>query len=213
MSAFHEIQFPLDISMRSTGGPERRTDIIATGSNFEERNARWANSRRKYEAGYGVRSLNAIAEVVAFFEERRARLYGFRWRDPLDFKSCLPQANPGAQDQIIATGDGITVGFQLVKSYGAQFAPYSRVITKPVAASVTIAVAGNTLVAGSDFKVDVTTGLVTFSSGRIPAKGATITAGYLFDVPVRFDTDYLAIDLSAFAAGDIPKIPIIEIIP
>ena len=38
-----------------------------------------------------------------------------------------------------------------------------------------------------------------------------MTAGFLFDVPVRFDTDYLEVDLSAFAAGVIPKIPLVEI--
>ncbi|MBV1705852.1 MAG: TIGR02217 family protein [Hyphomicrobiales bacterium] len=213
MSSFHEIQFPLDISMRASGGPERRTDIVATGSNAEERNARWANSRRKYEAGYGVRSLNAIAAVTAFFEERRGRLYGFRWRDLTDFKSCLPGANPAATDQIIATGDGTTAQFQLVKTYGAAFAPWQRIIAKPVAGSVMLAVNGVALISATDFTCDPTTGMVTLAAGRIPAAGASLTAGYLFDVPVRFDTDYLAIDLTAFAAGDIPKIPILEIIP
>ncbi len=213
MSSFHEIQFPLDISMRASGGPERRTDIVATGTNAEERNARWANSRRKFEAGYGVRSLNAIAAVTAFFEERRGRLYGFRWRDPADFKSCLPAANPTSGDQVIGTGDGKTSVFQLVKTYGAAFAPWQRVIAKPVAGSVVVAVNGVALNAASDFTCDATTGLVTFAAARIPAAGVSVTAGYLFDVPVRFDTDYLAIDLTAFVAGDIPKIPVLEIVP
>ena len=213
MSSFHEIQFPLDISMRASGGPERRTDIVATGTNSEERNARWANSRRKFEAGYGVRSLNAIAAVTAFFEERRGRLYGFRWRDVTDFKSCLPAANPSSSDQVIGTGDGTSAQFQLVKTYGAAFAPWQRVIAKPVAGSVLVAVNGVALNATTDFTCDPTTGIITIAAAKIPIAGANLTAGYLFDVPVRFDTDYLAIDLTAFVAGDIPKIPILEIIP
>ena len=212
MTAFHEIRFPVDVSMHSSGGPERRTDIVATGSNREERNARWANSRRRYDAGYGVKSLAAIAAVVAFFEERRGRLYGFRWRDRVDCKSCAPNATPAPGDQIIGTGDAATRVFQLSKTYGASFAPWTRAISKPVDGSVLLAVNG-IKAAATDFSLDATTGLLTFAPGKTPASGSSITAGYLFDVPVRFDTDYLEIDLSAFAAGDIPKIPLIEIIP
>ena len=213
MTAFHETRFPLDISMHSSGGPERRTDIVATGSNREERNARWANSRRKYDAGYGVKSLAAISAVVAFFEERRGRLYGFRWRDRLDFKSCAPDAMPAPGDQKLGTGDGTTAVFALAKTYGASFAPYIRAIAKPVDGSVRVAVNGAEKAAGVDFAADAATGLVTFLPGKVPSAGALVTAGFLFDVPVRFDTDTLQIDLSAFQAGDIPKIPLIEIVP
>ena len=213
MPSFHDIRFPVDISLHSSGGPERRTDIVATGSNREERNARWANSRRRFDAGSGVKSLAAIAAVVAFFEERRGRLYGFRWRDRMDFKSGLPAATPAPADQKLAVADGATAVFQLVKTYGSSFAPYARLISKPVDGSVRVAVNGVEKVAGVDFAADAATGLVTFATGKIPPANALVSAGYLFDVPVRFDTDYLEIDLSAFQAGDVPKIPLIEIIP
>ena len=213
MAAFHDIRFPIDISLHASGGPERRTDIVATGSNREERNARWANSRRRFDAGYGVKSLAAIAAVVAFFEERRGRLYGFRWRDRADCKSCAPAAIPAPSDQRLAVADGVRAVFQLVKTYGAGFAPYARVISKPVDGSVRVAVNGTEVFAGTDFTADAATGLVTFLAGKIPAANAIVSAGFLFDVPVRFDTDYLEIDLSAFQAGDIPKIPLIEIVP
>src|SRR5215510_11256473 len=121
---FHEILFPLDVSLKSAGGPERRTEIVALGSGREERNARWAHSRRRYDAGYGVKTLDALSEVVAFFEERRGRLHGFRWRDRLDHSSAAPGANIAPLDQVIGTGDGTTATFQLVKTYGSNFAPY-----------------------------------------------------------------------------------------
>ena len=101
--------------------------------------------------------------------------------------------------------------FQLAKTYGALYSPYQRPIAKPVDGSVRVAVAGVEKTAGTDFNVDTTTGLVTFLAGHIPPVGAAVTAGFLFDVPVRFDTDYLEVDLSAFAAGAIPKIPLVEI--
>jgi len=211
MTAFHEVLFPLDIALGSAGGPERRTEIVALGSGVEERNARWAHARRRYNAGYGVKTFEALAQVVAFFEERRGRLYGFRWRDRLDHSSALPGASVSPLDQAIAVGDGETSAFALTKTYGSLHAPYARPITKPVAGSVRVAVDGAEQNDGEDFVSDPATGLVTFLPGHIPADGAEITAGFLFDVPVRFDTDYLELDLSAFAAGSVPSIPVIEI--
>jgi uncharacterized protein (TIGR02217 family) len=213
MTAFHEVLFPLDIALKSAGGPQRRTDVVTLGSGAEERNARWANSRRRYDAGYGVKTFDALSQVVSFFEERRGRLYGFRWRDRLDNSSAAPDATAAATDQAIGSGDGTTAAFQLVKTYGATYAPYQRTIAKPVDGSVLVAVAGTEATEGTDFTVDSTTGIVTFLAGHIPASGAAVTAGFTFDVPVRFDTDYLEVDLSAFAAGAIPKIPLVEIKP
>ena len=210
-AAFHEILFPLDIALKSVGGPERRTEIVAVGSGREERNARWAHSRRRYDAGYGVKNFEALSQVVAFFEERRGRLYGFRWRDRLDHSSAAPGAAVTPTDQLLGAGDGTTATFPLVKTYGGAYAPYGRPIVKPVAASVRVAVDGVEAAEGVAFSCDTTTGVVTFLPGHIPATGAAVTAGFLFDVPVRFDTDYLEVDLAAFAAGVIPKVPVVEI--
>jgi uncharacterized protein (TIGR02217 family) len=189
MTAFHEILFPLDIALRSAGGPERRTDVVTLGSGREERNARWAHSRRHYDAGYGIKTFEALAAVVAFFEERRGRLYGFRWRDRLDHSSAAPGAAVTPADQPIGIGDGATATFQLVKTYGSLHAPYARTVQKPVGGSVRVAVAGVEAGEGTDFTCDAATGIVTFLPGHVPALGAAVSAGFLFDVPVRFDTD------------------------
>jgi len=211
--SFHDILFPLDIALKSAGGPERRTDVVVLGSGREERNARWAHSRRRYDAGYGVKTFAALSQVVAFFEERRGRFYGFRWRDRLDHSSAAADAAVAATDQAIGVGDGTTATFQLAKTYGGAFAPYRRPIVKPVAGSVHVAVDDVAQSEGSAFTLDAASGLVTFLAGHVPSPGAAVTAGFLFDVPVRFDTDYLEVDLSAFAAGAIPKIPLVEIRP
>jgi uncharacterized protein (TIGR02217 family) len=212
-AAFHEVLFPLDIALGGAGGPERKTEIVALGSGREERNARWAHSRRRYDAGYGTKTFEALSAVVAFFEERRGRLYGFRWRDRLDNSSGLPGAAITPLDQTVGTGDGATAVFALTKTYGGVNAPYARSIEKPVDGSVRVAVAGVEKAAGVDFTCDATTGMVTFLAGHAPAAGAAVTAGFQFDVPVRFDTDYLEVDLSAFAAGQVPHIPVVEIKP
>jgi uncharacterized protein (TIGR02217 family) len=208
MTAFHEVLFPLDVALGAAGGPERLTDIVRLGSGREERNARWAHSRRRYDAGYGVKTLAALQAVVAFFEERRGRLHGFRFRDRLDHASGPPGAAPAPADQILGAGDGATQTFALVKHYGAGPQAYVRPIAKPVAGSLRVAVDGAETTA---FALDSTTGEVTFPSP--PAEGAVITAGFLFDVPVRFDTDRLEVNLTSFAAGEIPSIPLVEIRP
>jgi uncharacterized protein (TIGR02217 family) len=212
MVDFHETRFPLDVSLNGRGGPERCTDVVTLGSNHEARNARWAHSRRRYEAGYGVKSFAQLAAVIAFFEERRGRLFGFRWRDRADCSSARLGGSPSPIDQRIGEGDGARADFQLVKTYGASFAPYVRTIAKPVDDRVRVAVDGVEKVGAVDFDVDATTGVVSFAPSAIPASGAIVTAGFLFDVPARFDSDYLEIDISSFEAGAIPKIPIIEII-
>ncbi|MDJ0449055.1 DUF2460 domain-containing protein [Methylocystis sp. JR02] len=210
MNGFHEIRFPLDVSLDGRGGPERRTEIVTLGSNRESRNARWAHSRRRYEAGYGVKTLAQLAQVIDFFEERRGRLYGFRWRDRADYASCAPGVAPAPTDQKLGTGDGARASFPLVKTYGGAFSAYVRDIAKPVAGSVRVAVNGVEKIS-ANFSVDHTTGVVAFTAAAIPPLGAVVTAGYLFDVPVRFDADFLEIDMQAFEAGAIPRIPIIEI--
>jgi len=211
IQSFHEIRFPTGIAMGSSGGPERRTEIVTLGSGFEQRNARWQNSRRRYEAGYGVKDLDDLYAVISFFEERRGALFGFRYKDHLDWKSCSPLQVPTNLDQPLATGDGIADTFNLSKTYGTGNATYVRAITKSVSGSLLLAVDGLAVNNGTDYSIDYATGEITFLPGNIPGSGAEITAGYLFDVPVRFASDQLSINLAAFEAGDIPSIPLVEI--
>jgi uncharacterized protein (TIGR02217 family) len=211
MPSFHEIRFPLSIGLGSSGGPERRTDIVLLASGHEERNTRWADSRRRYNAGTGVHSLADLHALIAFFEERRGRLTGFRFKDRGDFKSCAPDATPAADDQAIGTGDGATAAFQLKKTYGGGIADYERTIAKPVAGTVKVAVDDVEQAEGADFVVDTATGIVTFQPGHTPDVDAVVTAGFEFDVPVRFDTDRLDVNLSTFEAGDVPNVPLVEI--
>ena len=121
--AFHPVRFPLDVALGARGGPERLTDIVTLASGREERNSRWAHSRRRYNAGYGVKSRADMQAVLAFFEERRGRFHSFLWRDGLDFSSNGGSDAPTPADQAIGTGDGSTTTFQLVKRYGAAFDP------------------------------------------------------------------------------------------
>ncbi len=205
--AFHDVRFPVDIALGATGGPERRTEIVTLGSGFEERNSPWAHSRRNYNAGYGVKTLDQLHSVIAFFEARMGRLHSFRWKDYADCKSCVPQQTPTATDQALGTGDDATTAFQLKKTYSSGAQSYTRDIKTPVAGSVLVAVDASPMASG--WSVDTATGIVTFDTA--PATDAVLTAGFEFDVPARFDTDRLEINLAHFNAGEIPSIPIVEV--
>jgi len=208
--SFHEIRFPVRIAFGAAITPERRTEIVTLGSGFEERNTRWAHSRRQYDAGQGVRTIDDLHDIVDFFEERRGQLYGFRWHDHIDHKSCAPSKAVTAFDQVLGKGDGVRDNFQLIRIYGELHAPYKRPIQKPLVGTVQIALDDHPLQEGIDFSVDETMGLIAFLNGP-PAPGVGVTAGFEFDVPVRFASDRLDINLSAFRAGDIPSIPLVEI--
>jgi len=205
---FHEVRFPAALSVGSSGGPERRTEIVTLQNGFEERNSPWAHSRRRYDAGLGVRSLDDLAELIAFFEARHGQLCGFRWKDWTDYKSCAPSATPSAHDQVLGTGDGVRRVFALSKLYASGGQSYARPITKPVAGTVLVAVAGSAVSPGG-VSVDASTGQVELAVAPIP--GAMVTAGFEFDVPVRFDSDRITTSLAGFAAGEVPSIPVVEV--
>jgi uncharacterized protein (TIGR02217 family) len=207
--SFHEVRFPEDLSLGSVGGPERRTEIVTLSNGFEERNTPWAHSRRRYDAGAGMRSLDDVALLVAFFEARRGMLHGFRWKDWADYKSCAPSATPAFRDQRIGTGDGETTVFRLSKTYRSGGADYVRPIVKPVAGTVLAGVGADELVAEVHFEVNAATGEVTFADP--PGPGEEVTAGFEFDVPVRFDTDAIRTSVASFRAGEVPDVPVVEI--
>jgi uncharacterized protein (TIGR02217 family) len=206
---FHEVRFPANLSFGSVGGPERRTEIVTLANGFEERNTPWAHSRRRYDAGVGVRSLDDVDALIAFFEARHGQLYGFRWKDWTDFKSCLPSLGIAFDDQEIGTGDGVTREFLLKKLYRSGDHIYRRDIRKPVLGSVKAGIAGDELAEAVHFDIDLATGVVRFTDP--PDAGAVVTAGFEFDVPVRFDSDRLDLSLKSFSAGEIPTVPVVEV--
>ncbi|MCB1351937.1 MAG: DUF2460 domain-containing protein, partial [Rhodobacteraceae bacterium] len=181
--------------------------IVQRAPGDEERNASWANSRRPYDVASGIPRADDLPAVVALFPPRNGRLHGFRFKDWGDHKSCLPSGTASPTDQAIGAGDDAMTAFQLVKRYASGAQSWTRAIAKPVAGSVRIALSGVEQLSG--WSVDTTTGVVTFSSA--PGSGVAITAGFEFDVPVRFDTDVLDVTLDLERLGSITSIPLLEI--
>ena len=206
---FHEVRFPANLSFGSVGGPERRTEIVTLANGFEERNSPWAHARRRYDAGVSMRSLDDVETLIAFFEARQGQLNGFRWKDWSDYKSCAASKEITYEDQVIGTGDGETKTFQLCKSYSSGAHNYTRPIMKPVLGTVRIGIQGDPLVESVHYTIDYNTGIITFTVS--PEEEAEVSAGFEFDVPVRFDTDRIQTSVASFQAGDVPSVPIVEV--
>ncbi|MEZ5769295.1 MAG: DUF2460 domain-containing protein [Paracoccaceae bacterium] len=207
--SFHEVRFPAGLSYGAVGGPMRRTEVVTLANGHEERNTPWAHSRRHYDAGVAMSSLDDLETVIAFFEARRGQLHGFRWKDWADWKSCSPSADVAATDQPLGLGDGSETVFQLTKTYSSGGSSYARPIRKPVAGTVLVAANGAPRTEGVDYTLDNTTGLVTFLTA--PGNGVAITAGFEFDVAVRFGTDQIQASVATFQAGDVPSVPVVEL--
>ena len=207
MVDFDETQLPLRVGFGARGGPGFSTEIVTIDNGFERRNQNWAQARRRYDARTALRSAADAAALLAFFHARAGRARGFRLQDWSDFSSAADNIGAAVwSDQALGTGTGSATQFQLVKIYSSGGVLHQRAIRKPVAGSVRIGVAGAQLLTG--WSVDPATGMVTFAAA--PANGAAVTAGYWFDVPVRFDTDILTLTAEDFVAlrGAIPLVEI-----
>ena len=192
--SFHEVQFPSDIAFGSSGGPEFFTSIISSYGGHEQRNVNWSAARARYNVLHAIKNQTQIDELLSFFHARRGKAHAFRFKDWADYKASAQQ---------IGVGDGTNKIFQLSKTYDS----YVREITKPVSGSVKIYV--NSVLQTSGVAVNSTTGVVTFTTA--PAAAAVITADFEFDVPVRFDVDYLPVSFDAVGLNSIRDIALVEV--
>lgn len=214
MAAFHEILFPETISYGSSGGPKFKTTIFTADSGYEQRNIDWSNQRAEYDVSHGIKNQSDMDILTAFFYARRGRAYGFRFKDWNDYSITAQQ---------IATGDGATTVFQIVKTYrsaqteSGETDIYTRKLTKIAWNTLAGVTVGGVVVTqsadpitGQKWTLDVNTGLITFQNA--PANGAAIIIGTAqFHVPVRFDTDHLDVTQEFWNTASWPNIALIEV--
>lgn len=207
MQHFDDVRFPLAIGRRAQVSPGFSTQMVETVSGREQRSADWADARMRFDAGLGIRSEADLVSLIAFFRARRGAARGFRFTDPYDYHSADWGEMASAIDQRIGVGDGAQTAFPLVKHYGTDIDdPQERRITRPVADSVRVAIDG--VEQGTGWMLEPL-GLVLFDVP--PAEGAVVTAGFAFDVPVRFEEDSLDVSAETFAAGQVASVPLVEI--
>ena len=148
---------------------------------------------------YGVNTLARMENLLSFFHVVAGKAIGFRYKDWLDFKSCGRTATPAATDCAIGTGTGALAAFQLVKTYTqGSLHPQPQ---DPEADRGDGARRGRRIRQDrhdAHYTLDDTTGIVTFTAGNIPTAGQAVTAGFEFDVPVRFDTDRLSVNINDY---------------
>jgi uncharacterized protein (TIGR02217 family) len=206
MQAFDDVVFPLAIGREASVTPAFSTQVIESPSGHERRSSDWADARLRFDAGPGVRSEADIATLIAFFRARRGAARGFRFTDPYDDRSCDLGEAPGPMDQRLGTGNGVTTTFQLMRYYGEGAEAQGRIVTRPTPGTIRVAVDGVEQVGGWSHA-----GLGVIAFEAAPAEGALLTAGFRFDVPVRFAEDRLEINRATFAAGEAPSAPLVEI--
>ncbi len=206
MLPFDDLPYPLALGRDATVTPEFSTSVVVTASGYERRNSLWSNARLRFDVGPGIRSEAELGTLIAFFRARRGAARGFRLRDPSDFSSNAMTGTPTASDQLLGTGNGAASTFPLVKRYGAGDSEQVRRITRPHPDSVLVSLDGTAQVSGWTLEPG---GIVEFAVP--PASGVEVRAGFRFDVPVRFAEDRLDVSGAAFAAGEAPSVPVIEV--
>lgn len=208
MSFLETPSFPLIISYSSEGGPEYLTEIVELFSGFEQRNARWEESKYAFNAASGVKTAADLYTLLQFFHVAGGKANGFRFKDWSDYKSCAPLNTIAASDQtIVADATGGQTTAQLIKTYTQGSSTRVRTIQKPVSGTIVLNKNGSAFVSG--WTCDTTTGIITFSGAGLTLHDV-ITAGFTFDVPARFDTDKLSTRWEIYTAGE-ADVPIVGI--
>jgi uncharacterized protein (TIGR02217 family) len=197
MQNFSEERFPTDISYGMSGGPKFNTDIITTNTGSEYRNLNSLYARNKYNVATGIKTKEQLVHLLTFFRAMRGRAVAFRFKDWLDFRAI---------NQTIAVADGKTQEFQLIKIYQIGEFSEKRRITKPVANLSTIYLENKITTNGH---INPLNGILSFRYP--PQKGTIISADFEFDVPVRFDTDYISAAIENYGVHSILDIPLIEV--
>jgi len=182
MSFLETPRFPGCPSFGYVFRPRYRTDIVRNAVDDEKRTGLWTYPKHDCQVTVGPRMDDEIDALLDFYHAVGGELYGFRFKNHGEFKTCRPSETPAATDQpMVATG--VTNQYQLIKRYTAGVLSRDRRILKPVTVSVAD---GSGAVSPSGYTLDTTTGLITFDS----APTGSPTWGGEFDVPMRFSGDF-----------------------
>lgn len=201
---FHDVLFPVNLSLGARGGPERRTDIVKLASGGEMRRSRWSRSVRSWDVAVGIQTFEDTDAVVAFFEARQGRRYAFAFRDPFDQASAPIGVPVTPFDQPIGTGDGSRTEFPIRKSYDGVIRPIDLAVPETVRVGVDAVE-----IDSQEWSLSAERDRIAFSVP--PAVGTVITAGFCFDVPVRFAEDSLRLERGA-RGNTIPSLSLVEVV-
>ncbi len=201
---FREERFDLGILYGTDGGPEFYTDVARTHGRWEQRNINWPVELGRWDLGNRLVTRTKLKYVLDWHRDRLGRAGGFRWRFYADY--VLPKT-------VIGTGDGVETDFQILQIVDDGYGTYTRPIKKPVGGTATVYL--NDIVQASGWSLDTTTGILSFTVA--PGHSVAVAVQCEFDLPVRFDTDYLPLRFEAYRDSDgevayaLPSLPIQEL--
>lgn len=203
-----DVRLPEKWSKGSSGGPEFSTIRVPLASGEVDAEQRWADPLGRWEIAHNIKSPEDMAALQAFHRARRGSARPFLLKDWLDCTSAADgKSAPTRLDQPLGTGDGVDTTFQLIKRYPDPVAPYDRPVRWPVAGTLLVAVDG--VLKTSGVAVNRGAGVVTLTPA--PAAAAVITAGFEFDVPVRFAEDFLSVSWDTIASRSAGTVALEEV--
>lgn len=197
---FLEKRFPIDISYGSSGGPEYYTDVLSTTNGCEIRSSKIYTPKMKFNISTGIKNRQQMNDIIHFFRCCKGRKMGFRYKDWGDFYG---------QNEKVKVIDQHTI--QLIKTYNLDHDIIEeRIITKPVQNTVIIQI-NNQVIPTTQLNINYITGRITLLNQIINDSNSKITADFEFDVPVRFDTDYLPVTRENYNFYSLPNIELVEV--
>lgn len=212
MTSILNVRLPEEIEQGSQGGPQFNTTVLQLAGGGEKRNIEWQYPRVQWDISYGVTSPELLNEVKDLFYVCFGKGYGFRFKDWSDY---LIGTKWSGAPQSIAVGTGAATVFQIIKKYtvtdvdGVTTYTATRKISRPVSGTLKVYVDGVLKTETADYTVNYNTGQITFLSA--PANTKVISVDLEFDIPTRFDTDILKLNLIWVGAGSVPPINVIEL--
>lgn len=218
MAFFDDIRLPIDVERGASGGPGFNTTIRALTNGFEKRNRNWSVARGRWDVGYGIDNKADLEGVINTFYAVNGMADGFRFKDWSDFQIGDNITPDVTTRQLIGTTDTVTANFQIFKRYTRGSTFFDRTINKIVVGTARLWVNNVEITEGAgagEFTIDNDTGIITLGSTLVAQSGTEVEILCEFDVPVRFNTDQLEINVEGFFNIDsvisIPSIDIIEI--
>jgi uncharacterized protein (TIGR02217 family) len=211
MAAFLEERLPIDVRIGMSYADDYTVLITQTAGGAEFRKLVQPFPVRSFHVNFTTDQADLWARVIALYHRAYGKYAGFRVRCLDDYSTNNLTGTPTPLDEPLAnTATGI---YQLRNFYGTNGTALAGVgypwrnLYKPVAGTVVAAKNGITISSG--LTVDTTTGLITISPA--PTIGDAITAGCLFDIPCRFNSQIEVTSIDV-AIRDCGSIDIIELL-
>lgn len=190
------VTLPDRVALDAITGRLFQTSVTGLGSGFEHRNIDWPLGRFQAQIGLAAMSLEDARAVLDFFYARRGRARAFYWLDKVEYIGS---------NELLGTGDGSRVAFQIVRNHTSGAVTYAQAIKYLVSGSLSVTVNGTPTAAYT-----LSNGVITLNTP--PPAGQLVRASFQYYIPVRFDVDFVGLQQMGAGNYRFPDLRIIEVI-